>query len=442
MANTYAYTGPGTRWAEEDPTAEDYLNVSRINCDHLHEALNTITNSAAADGIMTGSWGAGAAGTPSIAPNGDSNTGIWFPAADTVAISTGGTERIRVASGGGTLHVRTATAGSVTASTSHDDLVVENSGAVGITMLGGTNDTATLVMGDADDNDRAFIQADLSANTLAFSNNGGAAFTMYGTSANLGLHETANANMTTGITINQTSSDDKLFALKSSDVAHGFTGVMETDSYFTLGKYNGANGGTYLNSVREDSAGPSFSIDAYGGTADTTHSSAVVGLFDHYVSEHDGANSSTDITANGMVYTFRGRVGSANRALFGIDEDGDFQYDGADGGAWDAYDDAHICRAMATATLDPKTIVRSKWDEMVKYDKQTMIDIGVLGYCSPEDAAEGHAGLVNGSQLQRVFMGAHWQAYMDRMELREVCDLQQEQIESIRAELKLLSKEN
>ena len=41
-ANTYTYEGPGTRWAEEDPTAEDYLNVSRINADHLHEALNTI----------------------------------------------------------------------------------------------------------------------------------------------------------------------------------------------------------------------------------------------------------------------------------------------------------------------------------------------------------------------------------------------------------------
>ena len=53
MANTYTYTGPGTRWSEEDPTAEDYLNVSRINADHLHEALNIILDTAAATGLKT-----------------------------------------------------------------------------------------------------------------------------------------------------------------------------------------------------------------------------------------------------------------------------------------------------------------------------------------------------------------------------------------------------
>ena len=42
MANTYTYSGPATRWSEGDPTAVDYLNVSRVNADHLYEALNTI----------------------------------------------------------------------------------------------------------------------------------------------------------------------------------------------------------------------------------------------------------------------------------------------------------------------------------------------------------------------------------------------------------------
>lgn len=42
----------------------------------------------------------GSVNAPGIAPSGDTNTGIWFPAADTVAISTGGIERFRVASNG------------------------------------------------------------------------------------------------------------------------------------------------------------------------------------------------------------------------------------------------------------------------------------------------------------------------------------------------------
>ena len=46
------------------------------------------------------SFGAGAAATPSIAAKGDLNTGVWFPAADTIAASTGGSERIRITSAG------------------------------------------------------------------------------------------------------------------------------------------------------------------------------------------------------------------------------------------------------------------------------------------------------------------------------------------------------
>jgi hypothetical protein len=43
---------------------------------------------------------AGSASAPSLSFTGDSNTGLWSPAADTVAISTAGVERMRVASGG------------------------------------------------------------------------------------------------------------------------------------------------------------------------------------------------------------------------------------------------------------------------------------------------------------------------------------------------------
>jgi hypothetical protein len=51
MANTYTYSGPGTRWAEGDPTSEDKLNIARINLDHVYEALNTIMDTDAADGV-------------------------------------------------------------------------------------------------------------------------------------------------------------------------------------------------------------------------------------------------------------------------------------------------------------------------------------------------------------------------------------------------------
>ncbi len=43
---------------------------------------------------------AGAAATPSLTPTGDADTGLWFPAANTVAISTAGSERARISSSG------------------------------------------------------------------------------------------------------------------------------------------------------------------------------------------------------------------------------------------------------------------------------------------------------------------------------------------------------
>jgi hypothetical protein len=46
------------------------------------------------------SLAAGAVGTPSLAASGDLNTGLWFPAADTIAFSTNGGDRVRIDSSG------------------------------------------------------------------------------------------------------------------------------------------------------------------------------------------------------------------------------------------------------------------------------------------------------------------------------------------------------
>lgn len=51
-------------------------------------------------GAQTVEFALGAAGTPSITATGDTNTGVWFPTADTIAASTGGTERLRLDSSG------------------------------------------------------------------------------------------------------------------------------------------------------------------------------------------------------------------------------------------------------------------------------------------------------------------------------------------------------
>lgn len=48
-----------------------------------------------------GALSAGTALLPSLVPSGDPNTGLWFPAADTIALSTNGSEDIRLHASGG-----------------------------------------------------------------------------------------------------------------------------------------------------------------------------------------------------------------------------------------------------------------------------------------------------------------------------------------------------
>ena len=65
-------------------------------------ALTNLGAVAKAGDTMTGALGivAGAAATPSLFASGDTNTGVFYPAADTVGVSTGGTERMRIDSSG------------------------------------------------------------------------------------------------------------------------------------------------------------------------------------------------------------------------------------------------------------------------------------------------------------------------------------------------------
>ena len=63
----------------------------------------TLTNATISSGnvtVTTGVFGAGSNTAPSITTTGDTNTGIFFPAADTIAFTEGGVESMRINSAG------------------------------------------------------------------------------------------------------------------------------------------------------------------------------------------------------------------------------------------------------------------------------------------------------------------------------------------------------
>ena len=88
--------------ADADVRIEGDTNANLFFTDASTDRVGIGTNTP--DALLTvngiGAFGAGAAATPSIAATGDLNTGMWFPAADTVAVSTAGSERYRVSSTG------------------------------------------------------------------------------------------------------------------------------------------------------------------------------------------------------------------------------------------------------------------------------------------------------------------------------------------------------
>jgi hypothetical protein len=72
----------------------DQLAVSTGGTGRLTVSTTAVSSTLAVDHPL------GAVGTPSITFTGDLNTGLWSPTADTIAASTGGSERLRIDSSG------------------------------------------------------------------------------------------------------------------------------------------------------------------------------------------------------------------------------------------------------------------------------------------------------------------------------------------------------
>lgn len=89
---TQTGTGPVMRVQDSsDPDATPFIIDTTGNV-----GIGTATPDAGLTVTTVASFGDGVVGAPSIAHLGDLDTGLWFPAVNTLAVSTGGAEQVRV----------------------------------------------------------------------------------------------------------------------------------------------------------------------------------------------------------------------------------------------------------------------------------------------------------------------------------------------------------
>jgi hypothetical protein len=145
-----------------------------------------------------------------------------------------------------------------------------------------------------------------------------------------------------------------------------------------------------------------------GGQADTGTGTGDAGLVTFNVWQHDGGNTASAVAATGNVFAVRNH----NTSILIVEGNGDLLLGGSAGSVADTYEDTHLLRAYDYARTEQgaKGLIRSQWDDYVKYNEETLIEAGVLGM----PLAEG--GLVNVTQLQRLQNGAIWQLYTKLMD--------------------------
>ena len=237
----------------------------------------------------------------------------------------------------------------------------------------------------------------IARNTGVFTLNGGGSTNFVFNNGKLFINDTDCANVTTGLVINQGAADDYAFVLKSSDVAHALTGVMETDSYFAVKKDAAATGGVAFTSIAETAAATPMTFHTWGGQPPTSAGGSSAGIFNFIGHTHDGAAAETDISANGNVFTVRkGSAATTLRTLFIIDAEGDLFVDGSGTlTAFDEYDDVKLLTSAKALTLSPN--MKEQFSEWIEESKDILTANKVLSIDeqgNPYISYKGLSGLI------------------------------------------------
>ena len=307
------------------------------------------------------------------------------------------------------LHIKTADSGA-SSNVNFDELVIEGSSASGLCVLTPNDQTGGIAFGDNNDNDRGRIAYDHSNDRFFIDTNGNDVPAMFFHSSNAlsTSGETAPDVGEGGITLDQNANDDAIISLKSSDVAHGVTSGLETDTYATLRKQSATKGGLQIRTIAEDNPNERLVINVTGdGDVTESTSTSTKGAMCITSSNKSGTGEAS-MNANGNILSIANYT--ATRFLF--EGNGEFHAD-ASSNTFDEYEDAHLVRAYDLS--HGRGVIDSKFDKFVSYNHQKLADLKLVG--KEKDGTPNH--FVNVTGFQRLHNGAIWQQYEKHQRLAE-----------------------
>jgi len=212
--------------------------------------------------------------------------------------------------------------------------------------------------------------------------------------------DTANAKMDRGITLQQTTSDNEILTLKSSDVSHGATGGgegTEADTYGNFKKYCGGTGGLWIQGFRETGA-TAHGIMLNGVLTDAAHTTKGTGNTGVVTikAQVQCSTSPSCVGSDGNLVAFMNH----NTTRFIFDAEGSGHAD-VEFTTYDDHCDIELLRGVHGALVPCYT---KEFGQDMMYNLCSYEDMGLIGKDSVhwEDRSDGRhqlRGMVNFTSL-------------------------------------------
>lgn len=198
--------------------------------------------------------------------------------------------------------------------------------------------------------------------------------------------------------LSQGADDDEILAAKSSDVAHGITGIAETDTYFQVKKRNAANGGALVQGLNADGA---VNVDALllqgiqTGVSTLKSNAAPAAVTIDGVKKSGAGGATLGANANIAAFSDNGTV----RQI--LDSDGDSHQDV--GTAWTNFDDHNDVELLTQLSVQvslPGDPIRTQFRAFLEANRARLEALKLVTFNE-----DGHH-FINWSRTTMLLIGA------------------------------------